>query len=105
MHICGNITHLLPGLASLDLDIIDVDHMVDLRTVRKELGTRTVIAGNIDPVAGVLRSTPDAIRQAVRDCYAQAGNPFMVGAGCEIPSRTPVENLRALCEPVPYRHA
>jgi len=102
MHICGNITHLLPGLASLELDLIDVDHMVDLRTVRKELGTRTVIAGNIDPVAGVLRSTPDAIRQAVRECYAQAGNPFMVCAGCEIPSRTPLENLRAFCEPVPY---
>jgi MtaA/CmuA family methyltransferase len=101
MHICGNITHLLPGLASLDLDIIDVDHMVDLRAVRKELGTRTAIAGNIDPVAGVLRSTPDAILRAVRDCYAQAGNPFMVAAGCEIPSRTPLENLRALCEPVP----
>jgi MtaA/CmuA family methyltransferase len=102
MHICGNITHLLPGLASLDLDIIDVDHMVDLRAVRKELGTRTAIAGNIDPVAGVLRATPDAIRRTIRDCYAQAGNPFMVAAGCEIPSRTPLENLRALCEPVPY---
>lgn len=102
MHICGNITHLLPGLASLELDIIDVDHMVDLRTVRKELGTLTVIAGNIDPVAGVLRSTPDSIRRAVRDCHALAGNPFMVAAGCEIPSRTPVENLRALCEPLPY---
>ena len=102
MHICGNITHLLPGLASLDLDMIDVDHLVDLTIVRKELGTRTVIAGNIDPVAGVLRSTPDAIRQAVRDCYSEAGNPFMVCAGCEIPSRTPNENLRAFCEPVPY---
>lgn len=102
MHICGNIAHLLPGLATLDLDIIDVDHMVDLGIVRQELGRRTVIAGNLDPVAGVLRSTPDAIRQAVRDCYAQAGNPFMVCAGCEIPSRTPVENLRAFCEPVPY---
>ncbi len=104
MHICGNITHLLPGLASLELDIIDVDHMVDLGTVRKELGTRRVIAGNIDPVSGVLRSTPDAIRKTIRDCYALAGNPFMVGAGCEIPSRTPLENLHALCEPVPYAH-
>lgn len=102
MHICGNITHLLPGLSSLDLDIIDVDHMVDLPTVRKELGPRTVIAGNMDPVADVLRSTPDAIRKAVRACYAQAGHAFMVCAGCEIPSRTPIENLRAFCEPVPH---
>ena len=102
MHICGNITHLLPGLATLNLDVLDVDHMVDLSTVRRLIGPRTVIAGNLDPVAGVLRSTPAAIRQAVRDCYAQAGNPFMVNAGCEIPSRTPLENLHALCEPVPY---
>lgn len=100
MHICGNIAHLLTGLASLDLDIIDVDHMVDLRTVRRELGPRAVIAGNLDPVADVMRSTPEAIRQAVRDCYVQAGDPFMVCAGCEIPSRTPIENLHALCEPM-----
>lgn len=100
MHVCGNITHLLPGLASMELDIIDVDHKVDLRTVREELGSRTVIAGNLDPVASVLRSTPDAIRRAVRNCHERAGNPFMVAAGCEIPSRTPAENLRALCAPV-----
>lgn len=103
MHICGNITHLLPGLASLDLDVLDVDHMVDLAGVREAVGSRTVIAGNVDPVAVVLRMRPDAIRQAVLDCYAKAGNPYMVNAGCEIPSGTPRENLHAFCEPVPYR--
>jgi MtaA/CmuA family methyltransferase len=102
LHICGNITHLLPGIATLGIDVLDVDHMVDLAVVRQAVGPGTVIAGNIDPVAGVMRSTPAAIRQAVLDCYARAGNPFMVNAGCEIPSRTPLENLRALCEPVPY---
>ena len=34
LHICGNITHLLPAIADLDIDILDVDHMVDMRTVR-----------------------------------------------------------------------
>jgi uroporphyrinogen-III decarboxylase len=52
--------------------------------------------------ASEYRVLTDAIRQAVRDCHSQAGTPFMVCAGCEIPSRTPVENLRAFCEPVPY---
>jgi uroporphyrinogen-III decarboxylase len=27
---------------------------------------------------------------------AEAGNPFIVNAGCEIPSEPPLENLRAL---------
>jgi len=93
MHICGNITHLLPGLASLDLDVIDVDHMVDLAEVRKQLGPRPAIGANLDPVADVLRGAPETIRAKLERCYAEAGNPFLVNAGCEIPSRTPNENL------------
>jgi uroporphyrinogen-III decarboxylase len=33
-------------------------------------------------------------------CYAAAGAPFMVAAGCEIPAPTPPANLRALCTPM-----
>jgi MtaA/CmuA family methyltransferase len=100
MHICGNITHLLPGLATLELDVIDVDHMVDLRQTRRILGPKVAIGGNLDPVEDVLRSTPQKIRQALIHAYEQAGDPFIVNAGCEIPSGTPPENLRALCEPI-----
>lgn len=103
LHICGNIGHLLPGVSSLDVDVLDVDHLVDLERVRQVVGVRTVIAGNLDPEAEVMRSDPERIRARVRELYAIAGNPFMVNAGCEIPSRTPVENLRALCEPVPWQ--
>ncbi|MEX1118773.1 MAG: uroporphyrinogen decarboxylase family protein [Terrimicrobiaceae bacterium] len=103
MHICGNITHLLPGLSSLDLDVIDVDHMVSLACVREVCGRRVAICGNLDPVADVLRGTPESIRLANQACYEEAGNPFIVNAGCEIPSGTPVENLRALCEPVSWK--
>jgi uroporphyrinogen-III decarboxylase len=84
-------------------DIVDIDWMVDLRRAREVLGPDIVLSGNLDPVSAVCRSTPDVIRAAVGRCYAEAGNPFMVNAGCEIPHGTPVENLKALCEPVPYR--
>ncbi len=103
LHICGNITHLLPGIATLGVDVLDVDHLVDLGKVRQAVGPKTALAGNLDPVSAVLRSNPEAIRKHVLSCYQQAGNPFMVNAGCEIPSGTPVENLKALCEPIPYR--
>jgi len=102
LHICGNIMHLLPGIASLGMEVLDVDHMVDLTQVREALGNRVALAGNIDPVAGVLRGTPDTIRATVIECYKRAGNPFMVNAGCEIPFGTPLENLQALCEPVAF---
>jgi len=102
LHICGNITHLLPGIATLGVDILDLDHMVDMRAARAAVGNRVMLSGNIDPVAGVLRGTPEKIRRYMRDTYAQAGNPFAVNAGCEIPSGTPPENLRALCDPIPW---
>jgi len=102
MHICGNITHLLPGLASLDLDVLDVDHMVDLSKAREVLGSRIALCGNLDPVEDVLRSTPEKIHQAVLTAYEEAGNPFVVNAGCEIPTGTAAENLKALCAQIPY---
>lgn len=102
MHICGNITHLLPGLASLNLDVIDVDHMVSLAKVREVLGPKVALSGNLDPVADILRGNPDSIRAKLERCYQEAGNPFIVNAGCEIPSGTPLENLKALCEPLAF---
>lgn len=100
MHICGNITHLLPGLATLGLDVMDVDHMVSLAKVRETLGRTVAIGANLDPVADVLRGTPEKIREKLERCYHEAGNPFIVNAGCEIPSGTPEANLKALCEPM-----
>ncbi|MGV8092593.1 MAG: uroporphyrinogen decarboxylase family protein [Mangrovibacterium sp.] len=102
LHICGNITHLLPGISGLDIDILDVDHMVNLAEVRAIL-PKVAIAGNIDPVNGVLSGTPESIRKKINDDYQLVGNPYLVNAGCEIPSGTPAGNLKALCEPIPYR--
>jgi len=103
LHICGDITHLLPGIADLPIDILDVDHMVDMRAVRAHVGPDIVITGNIDPVGGVKDGTTDSIREAVRRAYGQVGNPYLINAGCEIPAGTPPRNLRALCEAVAYR--
>ena len=103
LHICGDTTHLLPGIADLGVSILDVDHMVDMAAVRRAVGPGVAITGNLDPVEGVCRATLDQIRQAVLSVYEQVGNPYMVNAGCEIPAGTPPEHLRALCEPVTYR--
>ena len=102
LHICGNITHLLPGISDLGIDIIDVDHMVDMATVRRLLGDGVVLGGNIDPASGVRMGAPDSIRETLRNTYREVGNPYAVTAGCEIPAGTSEENLKALCEPIPY---
>jgi MtaA/CmuA family methyltransferase len=102
LHICGDITHLLEGIVDLGVDILDVDHLVDIAKVRKALGSGIAIAGNIDPAGGVLNGTPESIREELLRTYDMIGNPYIVNAGCEIPAGTPIENLKALCEPIAY---
>ena len=71
--------------------------------VRRAVGTKAVLAGNLDPAAGIRFGKPQSIRDSLRRIYEQVGNPFLVNAGCEIPAGTPAENLKALCEPLAYR--
>ena len=102
LHICGNITHLLPGISTLDIDILDVDHMVDMAEAREILGDQIILAGNIDPVSGIKDGNPESISNYMSNTYKSVGNPLMVCAGCEIPSKTPNENLKSLCTPVQW---
>ena len=103
IHICGDITPLLPGLADIRPDVLDCDHMVSLAEARRVMPAGTVLTGNLNPAGVVLGGTPAEIRAEVRKAREEAAGPYFVNAGCEIPSGTPVENLRALCEPVPCR--
>ncbi|MHC4125942.1 MAG: uroporphyrinogen decarboxylase family protein [Planctomycetota bacterium] len=93
LHICGNINHLLPLIALLNIDILDCDWMV---------GPKVALAGNLDPVHEIMNSTPENIKRKSQAIYETVGNPYLVNAGCEIPIGTPVENLRAFCEPIHF---
>jgi MtaA/CmuA family methyltransferase len=99
LHICGNTTHLLPGIATLGVDLVDIDHLVDLATARRVLGPKVVISGNLDPVSCVMRGPAPLVSAALTRCQAAAGAPFMINAGCEIPAATPPAHLHALCAP------
>ena len=103
LHICGDINRLLPLIAELGVDIIDCDWQVDMENARRVLGSNVTLAGNLDPVKSVMRSTPEKIRQDLRTIYEQVGNPYFVNAGCEIPEGTPPDNLRAFCKPLEYQ--
>lgn len=86
MHICGNITHLLPGLATLDLDVIDVDHMVSLVTARKVLGPRPVLGANLDPVTDILQGTAEGIREKLKIARDQERRQFFQGLKADQPA-------------------
>lgn len=99
LHICGNITRLLPAIAGTGADMVDIDWMVDLAEARRVLGPGVCLCGNFDPVGVLLRATPKQVEQACLRCVREAGAPFVLAPGCEAPPDTPAANFAALCRP------
>jgi MtaA/CmuA family methyltransferase len=98
LHICGNTRFALAAMGKLGCDFIDLDFLVPLAEARAKMGEAQVVLGNLNPVAAIRNSTPEKIHEALGACHREAGNRFIVGAGCEIPRDTSKENVRALAE-------
>jgi MtaA/CmuA family methyltransferase len=96
LHICGDITHLLPSLADLNIDIIDLDFAVDMEYARRVVGPGPVLCGNINPVL-IQDLPPEEIATLARRMIGtMSDNKYILSAGCEITVNTPVENLLAM---------
>jgi MtaA/CmuA family methyltransferase len=102
LHICGNTRHLMEGIAKLGCDIVDLDSMVPIAEARQVTGPRQVLIGNLNPVGIVRNANPDRVYAEVAKCHQEAGVAYIVGAGCEIPPDTRVENVKALGEYARY---
>ncbi|MDD6209715.1 MAG: uroporphyrinogen decarboxylase family protein [Bacteroidales bacterium] len=97
LHICGNITHLMPHLAKTGADIIDLDWMVDMEEARKVTGEETWLCGNIDPVSVVQDGSKERIREAYSELRSKKiGEKFIFMAGCEITPFTPIEHVQEM---------
>ena len=95
LHICGNTTHILGDMIDSSADIIDIDWMVDIKRAADVFGDQTALCGNFDPVGVMLHGAPEDVTTAVIACQVFGGERYFSAAGCEIPIRTPGENLRA----------
>jgi len=96
LHICGDTRALLEGIGRLGCDIVDVDYPVPMAQARAKMGRSQILLGNIDPVRVLRNQTPEAVYEAIQNCHQDAGDRYIVGAGCEAPRDTPLENLQAL---------
>jgi uroporphyrinogen decarboxylase len=89
--------HLMDLVAKAGQDVLSCDWRVDLAEVRKKLGTRIVVQGNVDPC--LLLGPQDGIRDAVRDAIGKTGGVgHILNLGHGILPGTPVENARTFIE-------
>jgi MtaA/CmuA family methyltransferase len=96
MHICGDITHLLPSLKDLNLDILDLDWKVDPESAYSILGGDVIRCGNINPIDIQNKSKEELASAAEILLLGETGRKFILSGGCEITVDTPVDNLAAL---------
>ena len=89
--------HLLLAAADSGADVLSVDWRVDLRELRRTLGPRVALQGNVDP--GVLFAPPDTIRKVTQDTLAAlTGAGHILNLGHGILPDTPVENAKIFVE-------
>ncbi len=99
LHICGNITHLLPDIKDVNPDILDIDWLVDMDEAYDILGDKIIRCGNIDPVAVIEQKSREEIKEhTISLCEKEKNRRFILSGGCEITVNTPKENLSVLRE-------
>lgn len=98
LHICGDINRILEDIVELELDIVDIDWMVDMKRAVEIFDGVSVVNGNVDPVAIMLNGSVSDVKAAVHKCMKDSKGKACISAGCEIPKFTPYENLLAFTE-------
>jgi MtaA/CmuA family methyltransferase len=96
LHICGNTTAILDGMGRLGCEMVDLDWMVPMDKAREVMGEKQVLSGNMDPIAVLRNGTAQDVMDKVAACHRQAGDAYIIAAGCEITRDTPHENVHAL---------
>lgn len=99
LHICGDATSLLRFMAESGADVLEIDHLVNLKSARNIVGDTVALWGNIDPVSVLLQADPKGVRASVRDLVAEVRDlgpcRFVLSSGCTLAPQTPPENLLA----------
>lgn len=96
LHICGNTRAILAGMGRLGCDMVDLDWMNPMNEARATMGNAQVLAGNLDPLDVLRNGTEQEVLDNIAACHRQAGDAYIIAAGCEITRDTPHDNVHAL---------
>lgn len=89
--------HLLSAVARSDADVLSVDWRVDLAELRKMIGPKIALQGNLDPA--VLLGPPEKIRgETLSTLFPLCGQGHILNLGHGILQNTPVENAKLFIE-------
>lgn len=93
IHICGNTAPILEPLKETGIECFSADKNVPIWYIKKKIGDKMTIYGNLDVIELLPKGSPDEVYKAAQECIYQGVN--FVGTACDVPENTPLENIIA----------
>jgi uroporphyrinogen decarboxylase len=108
-HICGNATPIITDMVNSGADIIEIDQKADQKISKEAAAGKATLLGPVDPSGVMVKGTPEQVRAASREAFANLGmgGGFILGPGCALPATTPDDNIDAMIDEAKklvYRH-
>lgn len=97
-HNCGNnVVSMAGSLYDIGAAFYHFGDSIRLRDMLKLAPPNVPVMGNISPSGEFLGGTPESVRRAVYGLMEECGKypNFILSSGCDIPPKTPWENIRA----------
>lgn len=94
LHICGNVTNLLPFIIATGADAFSIDSMMPIPRVRQAILPMAVM-GNLSTLL-LAKGTPETVSDATRRVLDQKVN--ILSPSCGLDRRTPLKNIQAMCD-------
>lgn len=102
-HNCGgNVLSMTDSILSSGAAAYHFGNAIDMKTMLGKLPADTVVMGNIDPAGILCFGTPETVRKETETLLEACGAypNFVVSSGCDIPPKTPWENIEAFFDTV-----
>jgi len=103
MHLCGDITAILPDLIDIGLNVLNPvqPQAMDVRQLSREFGGKVCFNGGVDVQGTLIHGTPDAIKNEIHDLvdlFGRFNGGYVGGTSHSVMPETPLDNVIAMYE-------
>lgn len=100
VHICGDITKLLPLLNTINCSGFSIDEMVDINNAIINIQSDKILLGNISPIKTMVKGSREKVKRetSVLNSLAIKHSNLVPATGCTLPHYTPLTNIKAFLE-------
>ena len=103
MHLCGNITAILPDLIEIGLNVLNPvqPQAMDTKLLSKEFGGKVCFYGGVDVQGTMIHGSPQAVKDEVHhliNLFGKFNGGYIGGTSHSIMPETPLDNVMALYE-------